>query len=235
MKAIILSSGIGKRLRPLTNELPKSLIKLNDKTIIELQIDNLLKNDIRDIIITTGPFENKMINQLKGGYEKINFIFVNNPKYDSTNYIYSLWLTKKYIDDDILLLHGDLFFDEKLIKKLIGKKGNYVLVNKDAKLPKKDFKAEIKNNKVIKIGVEFFGNGCYLSMPIYKFSKKDFLVWIDEIDKEIKIGNVKIYAENAFNKISDRIILKPLFFNKEICMEIDDIKDLEKARDLFEK
>ena len=122
MKAIILSSGIGKRLRPLTNKIPKSLIKLNGKTIIELQIDNLLKNDIKNIIVTTGPYENIMINHLKERYEDINFIFVNNPKYDSTNYIYSLWLTKDYIDDDILLLHGDLLFDEKLIKKLIEKR-----------------------------------------------------------------------------------------------------------------
>jgi len=235
MKAIILSSGIGKRLRPLTNKIPKSLIKLNGKTIIELQIDNLLKNDIKNIIVTTGPYENIMINHLKERYEDINFIFVNNPKYDSTNYIYSLWLTKDYIDDDILLLHGDLLFDEKLIKKLIEKKGNYVLVNKDAKLPKKDFKAEIKDKKVIKIGIEFFGKNCFLSMPIYKFSNKDFLVWMNEIDKEIKKGNVNIYAENAFNKISDKLTIEPVYFNKEICMEIDDIKDLEKARELFLK
>ena len=53
-----------------------------------------------------------------------------NPKYKTTNYIYSMWLTKKFIDDDIILLHGDLVFDKKLLERLIAENGNRVLVNK---------------------------------------------------------------------------------------------------------
>lgn len=60
MKAIILASGIGRRLQPLTKNLPKPLIKVNKKTILEYQLDNLLKCNIKKIIITTGPFEDKI-------------------------------------------------------------------------------------------------------------------------------------------------------------------------------
>ena len=61
MKAIILASGEGKRLRPLTDNLPKPLIKIGDKTILGHQLDNLIRCHIRDIIITTGPFEDKRV------------------------------------------------------------------------------------------------------------------------------------------------------------------------------
>ena len=60
MKAIILASGIGKRLRPLTNKLPKPLIKIDNKTLIEWQLDRLVKCKINEIIITTGLFEDKL-------------------------------------------------------------------------------------------------------------------------------------------------------------------------------
>lgn len=233
MKAIILASGIGKRLRPLTNDKPKSLLKINSKTILEHQLDILEKCKIKNVIITTGPFEDKIKLFLEGKYNDFNFSFVQNQRYDTTNYIYSLWLTKDLINDDIVLLHGDLIFTEKLLKKMIETKGNIVPVNKKIKVPEKDFKAAIKNNRVNKIGVDFFGDNVYFSLPLYKFCRKDFLEWMHEIEKEIKNRNINIYAEDAFNKISDKIILRPLYFDNKFCMEIDTKEDLEAARDML--
>jgi phosphoenolpyruvate phosphomutase len=230
MNAIILNSGIGKRLKPLTNDKPKSLIKINEVTILEYQLNLLSDCKIKNVLITTGPFENKVKKFLKDKYSNLKITYVNNPKYDKTNYIYSIWLTKDLIDDDIILIHGDLIFSIDLLKKVINSKDNVVLVNKTAKPPKKDFKAVIESDKVIKIGVNFFGKNTFFSLPLYKFSKNDFLNWINEIEKMINAGKLNIYAEDAFNKISDLIILKPLYFSKELCMEIDTIEDLEIAR-----
>ena len=236
MKGIILASGIGKRLRPLTYEIPKPLIKIiEDKTILEYQIDNLIGCGIRNIIITTGPFEDKIKMHVKEKYPKLDVTYVNNPKYETTNYIYSIWLTKGLIDDDIILLHGDLLFDKKLLEKLINEKcENCVLVNRNIKPPEKDFKAVIENNRVVKIGVEFSGENAFFSAPLYKFSKSDFLCWLDEVERFIKKEDIKRYAEDAFNKISDKIVLHPLYFDDELCMEIDTMEDLEIARNLIE-
>ncbi|MHA1874274.1 MAG: phosphocholine cytidylyltransferase family protein [Candidatus Heimdallarchaeaceae archaeon] len=235
MKAIILASGIGKRLLPLTKDKPKSLINVGKKTIIEMQLDNLKENGIKDIIITTGPFEDKMQLFLREKYPDLNISYVPNPQYDTTNYIYSLWLTKDLINDDIILIHGDLVFDKELLKRIIeNREKNLVAVNKKADVPKKDFKAEIENEIVVNIGVNNFSKNSFLSMPLYKFSKKDFLAWIDEIDLELRNGNLQYYAEDAFNKISDKIILKPLYFEKELCMEIDTKEDLDNAKKLIQ-
>lgn len=90
-------------------------------------------------------------------------------------------------------------------------------------------KAIIEDGRVVKIGVEFFGNNAFYCAPLYKFSKTDFLYWLSEIEKFIKKGNVRIYAEDVFKKISDKVVLHPLYFNNETCMEIDTKEDLKIA------
>ncbi|UCH72497.1 MAG: NTP transferase domain-containing protein, partial [Thermoplasmatales archaeon] len=80
MKAIILASGIGKRMQPLTKDKPKSLIKIKDKTILERQLDVLSKCKIKDVIITTGPFEDKIKIFLMGKYKDFDFSFIQNPQ-----------------------------------------------------------------------------------------------------------------------------------------------------------
>jgi len=234
VKALILGSGKSERLRPLTESKPKPLIRIGNKNLLEHQLDNLIECSIIDVIITTGPFKNEIRKHVKNKYPYLNVSYVNNPKYRTTNYIYSMWLTKELINDDVILLHGDLLFDRILLEKLIKEKHtNCVLVNRGIKPPEKDFKAVIENDRVTKIGVEFSGKNAFFSAPLYKFSKSDFLYWLDEIADFVKKGDFKIYAESVFNKISDKIILRPSYFSEEFCMEIDTKEDLEIARRLF--
>lgn len=233
MKAVILNSGRGERLRPLTRYTPKTLIEIGNKPLLGHQMDNLIGSDIGDIIITTGPFENKIKKYLDENYPSTNVTYVRNPKYRTTNYLYSMWLTRKLIDEDIILLHGDLLFDKILIKRLVAEAcRNCVLINKKIKPPEKDFKAIIVNNRVVKIGVEFFGKNAFFSAPLYKFSKLSFLFWLEEIGKSLKKGNLRIYAEQVLNEISSKIPLHPVYFTEEICLEIDTVEDLKLARKL---
>lgn len=234
MKAIILASGMGKRLYPLTKRTPKSLIKIRGKPLLSYQLESIINCGIRDIVITTGPFENKMKNYVRNEYPNLKVYYVKNPKYETTNYIYSIWLTKKQVDDAVVLLHGDLLFEQKLLKKIIDAKyANCVLVNNRIRPPKKDFKAIITGDRIVKISVETAGKNAFFCPPLYKFSKSDFLFWLNEMEQFIKQGYSQIYAEEVFNQISDKITLQPVFFDKELCMEIDTLKDLEKARALL--
>jgi len=233
-KALILNSGRGERLFPLTKYKPKSLIKIGNNTLLGHQLNSLIEHNIRDIIITTGPFEKKLRKYVEKEYCDVNVSYVKNPKYRTTNYIYSMWLARSLVDDDVILLHGDLLFERKLLERLVDEKYvNCVLVNRKIKPPEKDFKAVIENNRVIKIGVEFSGRNAFFSAPFYKFSKSDFLYWLNEIERVVKKGDTGIYAESVFNEISDRVVLRPVYFAEEICLEIDTKEDLELARSLF--
>jgi len=236
MKAVILASGEGRRLQPLTLELPKCMLDIGGRTILGFQLGALTQAGIEDIIITTGPFEEKVISHVSTDFPDINVRFVRNELYSTTNYIYSLWLTKEFIDDDVILLHGDVVFDIELLENLVTSSfTNCVPVKKMTKLPEKDFKAVVKDGKVTKIGVEFFGDDAYFSIPLYKFSRKDFLFWLEKIETFIKRGDTKIYAENVFNGISHRLKIRPLRYHDEFCMEIDTIEDLVIARKYFKE
>lgn len=108
MKALILNSGIGKRMGSMTNRLPKCMTLIDDnETIVSRQLKQLSKVGVKDIVMTTGPFEQELINYCKSLELPLNYTFVNNSLYKSTNYIYSIYLAKEYLQDDIISLHGD--------------------------------------------------------------------------------------------------------------------------------
>ncbi|PVX23825.1 MAG: hypothetical protein CW716_11230 [Candidatus Bathyarchaeum sp.] len=232
---MILNSGLGTRLYPMTKSKPKALLEIGDKTLLGHQLDSLTDCGINNIIMTTGPFEEKIKHYLKTAYPDVNVTYVKNPQYLTTNYIYSMWLTKNLITDNIILFHGDLFFDKLLLKRLVDSKDvNCVLVNRKIEPPEKDFKAVIENSHVTKIGVGFFGANAFFCAPLYKFSKADFMSWMNQIGRFVERGELTVYAENAFNEISDQVILRPIYFDKEICLEVDTKEDLDTANVLFE-
>jgi choline kinase len=236
MKAMILASGIGKRLMPLTKDISKCLLMINGESILGRQLRVLSEAGIRDIVITTGHHGEKIREFVKQNFPPLNITYVHNPLYSSTNYIYSMWLARDEIDDDIVLLHGDLVFDETLLKKLIDySEDTAVLVNDEIPLPKKDFKARITDGLVKEIGVNISGRGVFFCAPIYKFSKEDFNKWMDRIGGFIEEGRVKDYAEEALNQISGDVFIYPLYYAGKFCMEIDDMDDLKTARDFFSK
>ncbi len=228
MKAIILASGAGKRLRPFVDCVPKPMIKIGDKTILDYQLEGLINYGIDNFIITTGPFKEKLEEHVRSNY-RLKVRFVHNHKYEITNYIFTLWLTRNLIDSNVLLIHGDLLFDNVLIGKLIEAKGNRVLINRKIKPSEKDFNALIERNRVTKIGVALAGPNAYFCAPMYQFSKLDFLLWLNKIDDFIKQGRTNCYAEDAFNEISKEIVLRPLYYD-EFCMEIDTMDDFENAK-----
>ena len=234
MKALILNSGIGKRLNQPTSKIPKCLTKINGKTILGHEIENILHYGIKDFIITVGPFEEKIKKFMKDNFPQVDVTYIKNLKYKTTNAIYSMWLVKDFIDDDIVYMHGDMVFEKELLGKLLNSKyENCVLINNKIKPPEKDFKGEIKNNFVTKIGVDIFGKNAAFLAPIYKYSKNSLKLWLKEIEKLINRGEVNVYAENAFNNISDQIKLNPVYYENEFCMEIDNFDDLEIARKFF--
>lgn len=96
MKALILAAGIGSRLAPLTDEVPKSMICVTDKTILENQIEILQKNGITDITVVTG-YKGSIIEEfVNQKYDNIRII--NNIDYLTTNNMYSAFLAKENFD-----------------------------------------------------------------------------------------------------------------------------------------
>jgi len=240
MKAIILNSGVGRRMGNLTKDKPKCLVNISEEeTILSRQLDILRRNKITDVLITTGPFEDKIKEHVAERFPDINVMYVRNCLYDKTNYIYSMGLLdKQLIDEDILLLHGDLVFEEKVMKKILETKyDNAVLVNRVLDLPEKDFKGRVIGDEIKEISIDIFDDNCYFLIPLYKFKKIDFEKWLDKISMYINENEVNVYAENALNELLEagNISLRSVYFEDEMCLEVDDLKDLDKVKSLINK
>jgi len=227
MKALILNSGIGKRMGFLTSEHPKCMTEISkNETILSRQLTQLANLGISEIVITTGFFDQVLIDYVNSLNLNVKYTFVNNPIYDTTNYIYSIYLAKEYLNDDILLMHGDLVFEEKVLNRVFNSLTSCMTISSTLELPLKDFKAVLKNKLIEKIGIDFFDNAVS-AQPLYKLLNKDWIVWLTEINNYCENDNVSCYAENAFNDVSHKCKLYPYDVKDDLCLEIDTPEDLE--------
>lgn len=238
MKALILNSGIGSRMNNLTKDIPKCMLEIKkDESILSRQLVALKRAGIHDIVITTGLFDKKIRKYCEYLNLGLNYIFCNNPKYNETNYIYSIYLAQQYLQDDILLLHGDLVFDGDIICNMLKKEHSSMAVSYLQRLPEKDFKAVLKlplsnqhSNRIEKIGVQYFGNAV-AAQPLYFIYHLEWRQWLNEICKYCEAGIVNVYAEEALNRITHECLISPFDVGNALCAEIDTVEDLYAMRE----
>lgn len=227
MKALILNSGVGRRMGVLTSEHPKCMTDISARdTILSRQLRLLSEAGIKEVIMTTGLFNDVLINYCHSLNLPLHYTFVYNPDYASTNYIQSIYCARDVLKDaDILLLHGDLVFEKEALRQAIAHQDSCVTVSSTLPLPLKDFKAVVEDGRVRKVGIEFFEHAM-ACQPLYKLLSRDWNAWLDHIIHFCESGVNTCYAENALNEISDRICLRPLDVKDMLCNEIDTPEDL---------
>ncbi|MBQ9504545.1 MAG: phosphoenolpyruvate mutase [Lachnospiraceae bacterium] len=226
MKALILNSGMGTRMGILTKEHPKCMTEISSKeTILSRQLKQLSDIGVDQVVITTGMFDSVLINYCRELDLPIDIKFVKNPLYQETNYIYSIYCAREYLDEDIILMHGDLVFENEVLDRLTGSETSCMAVSSTAAIPEKDFKAVIDGNMVTKVGIEFFEN-VMAAQPLYKLLKEDWRLWLGKITEFCENGQRKVYAENALNALEGRCNIAALDVEELLCSEIDDQNDL---------
>lgn len=230
MKALILNSGLGSRMGDITKNHPKCMTDISDiDTILSRQLKLLKNNGINDIVITTGYYDQVLIDYCNNLDLELNIEFINNPIYRDTNYIYSIYCARLYLNDDIVLMHGDLVYEDSVLKDILYESNSVMTISSTLPLPEKDFKAVVENNHIIKVGINYFDNA-YAAQPLYKLNKKDWQIWLNSIIRFCENNNTKVYAENAFNEVSDECLIYPYDVKNRLCNEIDNPEDLENVK-----
>lgn len=129
MKAIILAAGMASRLRPLTLNTPKCLLKVGERCLLQRSMDALISNGIREFVIVTGYLHEQIEDFVKEQYsQNVSVKFIHNDVYDSTNNIYSLWLARPEAENqEILLLDSDLLYDPQIVSRVLATSADNVL------------------------------------------------------------------------------------------------------------
>ena len=232
MKALIFNSGYGKRMGDFTKTHHKCQAVLkNGETILERQIRVLASCGITEFVITTGPFKEQIIATTKlPRFADLKFTFVDNPIYDQTNYIYSMYLAKELLDDDFLLLHGDLVFNRaSVIKALSCPAPSTGMVNAEKALPEKDFKARVVDGKVREVSIHIFDDNCMAFQPLYKLDHATLQAWLCRVSEFIEKGVDGVYAENALNEIAWDLNIEALSYADGFVDEVDNLDDLARV------
>jgi choline kinase len=241
MQAVILAAGIAKRLRPLTDNTPKCLLNIGEKNLLHRTIENIIANGINDFVFVTGYKEHMIKDYLNNNFKDINKIILTNPDYENNNNSYSLWMTKDFMKDDMLLLDSDILFDKNIIKRLLNSKHeNCLAVNVTEKLDAEQIKVIVdKQNKILHIGKEIeIKKSIGESIGIEKFSKNYLKELFSVLDRKIvKEKNVNEFYEASFQEIIGKNDSRNSLYSIDVsdykCMEIDTVEDYKYASNLY--
>jgi len=227
---------MGSRLRPITDEKPKDLVEVGRKPIISYIIDGLYSEGIEDIVLCIGYKATKMIEYCERLYPNLNITYVENNKFYVTNNMYSLYLAREHLDEDILLMNGDVIFDSSIIKGLVMENTSSIAIDKNVYF-EESMKIIVEDDYIRGISKNLSAEDSYgCSIDVYKILKED----LDLLKREMH--NI-IIKQKEFNKWTE-VMLDNLFKRKELIakpydikdakwIEIDDYENLCKAEVLF--
>ena len=246
MKAIILAAGYGNRMRPLTDNLHKTLLSVSGKTIIGGIVDGLVDNGIRDIVVVTGYRDKELSGWLSSAYPHLSIQYVHNERYRETNNIYSMALAfeQTIIDDDIVLIESDLIYEPSVIRRLLASpRKNVALVDRYGR--GMDGTVVTVENGVITNVIpphlqdeNFDFSDKYKTLNIYKFSKE----FCNTTFKQLLTYYAKVINDNCYYELILGILIymqqetvHAEILSGEKWAEVDDPNDLHVAEFMFNK
>lgn len=220
MNAIILAAGLGSRLKPLTKEVPKPLVKVNGLSLIERQIYLLKEAGICEIIIVIGYMSDKF----KFLEKKYNVKLIYNNKYKEYNNIYSLYLAQDYLNNTYIL-EGDVYLTKNLFIENL-KHSTYFAVKKE--MYENEWVLKYDNKKRLQEIYIGYEKGAYVMSGISYWNIDDTKVIKDKLNKLIKNKNFKnLYWDDIVRKEVKNFNINVEEVDFNCVYEIDTVEDLE--------
>ena len=249
MRAIILGAGSGSRMGQHTKDIPKVLLDINGKSILERQISLLREHGVNEIFVVTGYKREKHI------LKDIEYVF--NPRYSETEQLASMVVARTKVSDDVLIIFGDIIFDSQILQQILASNDDIAIAidldweksyNERTDNPKSlADKVLINQKKILQISAketsfdiesqtvgEFLGviklsaNGSRIIIKKYEELEKSYVGKFHDADSFKKAKLVDILQE----LIDSKIEIYPITISGKWC-EIDTLEDLERARKIF--
>ncbi|CEN25983.1 phosphocholine cytidylyltransferase family protein [Paraclostridium sordellii] len=232
MKVIILAAGIGSRLKPLTANVPKSLLMIdNNISVLERTLTIINKNCEAEVVVVTGYCKDQ-INKCISKFNNVKS--VHNPFYKITNSISSLWFAKEYMDDDVIILNADVILEERLFKYLVNIQSDASVLYDSSIGHEADYKVYESNGKVVVMSkdIDRF-SGEYVGVT--KLKRKESIKVMKKIEKMIDNELFNEWYETALVDMifNDNLKLDAIDVCDYSWTEIDNVQDLIKAKEIL--
>jgi choline kinase len=239
MKAIIVAAGLGSRLLPATEHVPKCLVKVNDVPIIDYQFETLIDNNIKDVTIVTGHFGDQIEKYVTEKYgEQFTLKFIENTDYKDTQNAYSLFLGRDILEesaDGFIILNSDLVFSSNFLKQLIDSpKPDGMIVDKYTTLESDMVKIRLRGeDEIVEMSKALDQEiATYEAVGPVKFSQaggKKYFAYLEELFEKEGPKNWLFYTLGDFGETFPFRAIE----NQGIAWaEIDTLEDLKIAEEV---
>jgi histidinol-phosphate/aromatic aminotransferase/cobyric acid decarboxylase-like protein/NDP-sugar pyrophosphorylase family protein len=242
-RALILAAGLGQRMRPLTVDVPKCLVEVNGVPILFRALRVLASAGVTQAVVVVGHEAAQVRRRVGHRFAGIDVEYVEAPSFDTTNNIRSLWDARRYCDEDILLIEGDVVFDRDVVMRLREQVGSSIAVapnnaNFSGTVVRRDHNGFVS---AFILGADLDGrldgNDAQKTVNIYLLRAEALRTKIlPELCRQVDSGNVQAYYETVFcDLVADGTLpdLVAVDVSASRWYELDDYRDLEMAEFTF--
>jgi choline kinase len=236
MKAVILAAGCATRLRPYSDDTPKTLLPVGGVPILRRTITNLLRVGFDQFVIGTGYLEHMVREAVDRWFPGLDVTYVTNPDYRTTNNAYSLLLTRAHVEPDgFILLDGDVVFDLAVVEELVERGPDCLAVRSVGEIGLEEVKVTADNeDRILAIGKHVpVRSAMGESVGIELFSAASARRLFTALHRRVReLGLVNEYYEAAFQQIIDEgVTLYGVDIGSMYATEIDTVEDLAAANE----
>tara|TARA_B100001540_G_scaffold309127_1_gene324842 strand:- start:743 stop:1456 length:714 start_codon:yes stop_codon:yes gene_type:complete len=214
LDALILAAGLGSRLRPITDSIPKAMVQYDGREIIYHQLTNLLDHEFKKIIVVSGYKSEILSSYLEKEFNTERITIVENKEYDTSNSAFSFVKAhKELVSNSYIHLNCDILFSKSLLKRIIDSSyENILAARSDMQLGDKMENIILKKNRIVNMCLKNSSESSHKGFGLAKISKKaveenikQYLRLNDETKRvenyygliRMSLGNVNYYIEES--------------------------------------
>lgn len=226
--AVVLAAGRGRRLRPLTDDTPKTLLRVGRAPILGHIFEALEETGYRTVTMVLGYEAEQIRSYCEEEEYDFEFEYVYNEEFASTNNIYSLWLARERLLDGFTLINSDTVFPSAFLDDLTSVDGSRLVIDRQKQLADEEMCVRIRDGRLRAIGKELDdASGEYIGVGKLTADCAERLVAY--LDEYVDDGRVDEWYEAVFDRLFDERDVGYVDA-RSAWIEIDDFDDLEAAR-----
>lgn len=222
MKAIIMAAGIGRRLHDLNMNKPKCLLTAGSETLIRRSVNLLISKGISDITVIIGYKANLIRNELNH-----NVAYFENPFFLTTNSIMSLWYARDILEENVLLLNGDLYYEHGILDYAINQTNAVVMLADSSRIDNADYRFGFNGNQINRFGKHLTNqetDGEYVG--IVRIDQSFIKTFKQTLQELIAAGKANIWWEDVlYSFISKQVPIHYFDVAGTFWTEVDTLRD----------
>lgn len=225
-QAVILAAGRGQRLGMRVEEIPKCLLEVGGRTLLDHQLEMLAAAGVRNVCVVTGYHHDVVV---RACHNRVHVI--QNPKWASTNSLYSLWLARNWVTASLVVMNCDVLADQRVLSRLMNSTSSSFAFDSSSGAADEHMKVELFGNTLKSMSKSLDNRRTHgENVGMLKFTAPDARDLFSQAGQILENGGGMMWMAAAVQKLAHDRALLGVDVRDLSWIEIDYEEDLEEAR-----